>query len=298
MNNTISVGKCNRYTIFNALTIDVEDYYMVSAFSDIVTFDNWRKYESRIERNTYKIIEILDLYNTKATFFVLGWVAEHYPGLIKDIYNEGHEIACHGYNHRLAYHLSPEEFREDTKRAKAIIEDAIGDRIEGYRATSWSITKETLYALDILIEEGFYYDSSIFPVHHDIYGMPGFSRFPVIIKRKSTGEIIEVPPSTISIFNYNLPISGGGYLRLFPYRFIKLGIEYINHTESKPAIIYVHPWEIDPDQPRLEGKALSKFRHYSCLRSTYKKLKNLLTHFHFRPLKEILSHVELRPYEL
>lgn len=170
--------------MYNALTIDVEDYFMVSGFADVVKFEDWHKYESRVERNTIKLLEILDEHKVKVTFFILGWVAEHYPGLVKDIHRRGHEAASHGYNHRLIYDLTPVEFREDTRRAKSVLEDITGESVLGYRATSFSITAKTMWALDILIGEGFRYDSSIFPVCRDRYGYYEFSRFPVIVKRK------------------------------------------------------------------------------------------------------------------
>lgn len=275
--------------MLNALTIDVEDYFMVSAFADVVKFEDWPKYESRVEKNTLRILDLLDEHNVKATFFVLGWVAEHYPKLVLEIHNRGHEIACHGYNHRLASDLSLQEFREDTKKSKALIEDAIGTRVFGYRATSYSIMKRSLWALDILIEEGFIYDSSIFPVYHDRYGYPQFNRFPVVIHREGGGEILEIPPSTIRFLGRNVPIAGGGYLRLFPVRFVEWGIRSINEKELQPAIIYLHPWEVDPKQPRLNGSRRSNFRHYINIDKTHFKLKRLLETFHFKPMKDVFA---------
>lgn len=269
--------------IYNALTIDVEDYYMVSAFSDIVKFEDWHKYESRIENNMRRILELLDEYEVKATFFVLGWIAKHYPNLVRGIYSAGHEIACHGYNHRLIYDLTPEQFREDVRIAKNILEDLIGTPVIGYRATSYSIVKRTLWALDILIEEGFQYDSSIFPVHHDRYGFPEADRFPHVIRRDA-GKIMEFPPSTYKIFGQNIPVAGGGYLRLFPLQVTKTAIKRINNNENKPAILYFHPWEIDIHQPRLNGRWKSKMRHYINLKSTLPKLKVFLDEFKFKPL--------------
>lgn len=275
--------------MLNALTIDVEDYFMVSAFADKIKFEDWYRYESRVELNTQRVLDILDEYGVKATFFVLGWVAEHYPTLIRKICTRGHEIACHGYNHRLIYDLSLKEFREDTRKAKALIEDIIGESIKGYRATSYSITKNTLWTLDILIEEGFIYDSSIFPIYHDRYGYPEFSRFPVIIPRKGVGEILEIPLSTVRFLGRNLPIAGGGYLRLFPVRFVEWGIHSINEKELQPAIIYLHPWEVDPKQPRLNGSRISHFRHYINIDKTHFKLKRLLETFHFKPMKDVFA---------
>lgn len=274
--------------IYNALTVDVEDYYMVSAFTDIVRFEDWHKYESRVENNTYKILELFERQNVKATFFILGWVAEQHPKLIRDIHFAGHEIACHGYNHRLIYHLTPEQFREDVRIAKNILEDLTGTPVIGYRATSYSIVKRTLWALDILIEEGFQYDSSIFPVHHDRYGFPEADRFPHVIRR-DTGKIMEFPPSTYPFFGQNIPVAGGGYLRLFPLQVTKTAIKRINNNEKKPAILYFHPWEIDIHQPRLNGRWKSKMRHYINLKSTLPKLKVFLNEFKFKPLSTFLA---------
>jgi polysaccharide deacetylase family protein (PEP-CTERM system associated) len=281
----ISVNKSTQQHLFNALTVDVEDYYMVSAFSDIVKFEDWHKYESRVENNTYKILELFEQQNVKATFFVLGWIAKHHPNLVKEIYSMGHEIASHGYNHRLIYHLTHEQFKEDVHKAKCILEDITGTQILGYRAASYSIVKRTLWALDILIEEGFVYDSSIFPVHHDRYGFPGADRFPHVIKRKN-GTIKEFPPSTFKILGQNIPIAGGGYLRLFPLHLTKSMIKRINSKDNQPVTIYLHPWEVDTDQPRLNGRLRSKLRHYVNLRSTFPKLKTFLDEFKFRPLAD------------
>ena len=273
--------------MYNALTIDVEDYFMVTAFSDVVKSEDWSKYESRVENNTLQILDILDEYRVKATFFTLGWVAEHYPKLVSEIHRRGHEVASHGYNHRLTYDLSLQEFREDVRRSKALLEDIVGESIVGYRATSCSIMKKSLWALDILIEEGFTYDSSIFPIHHDIYGYPEFSRFPVNIHREGVGDILEIPISTISIFGKNIPIAGGGYLRLFPIRFTEWGIHRLNEKEGKPVIVYIHPWELDPKQPRLNGRRLSIFRHYINMETTSSKLRGLLSKFKFAPINQV-----------
>lgn len=278
--------------IYNSLTIDVEDYYMVSAFSDVIKFENWHDYESRVEKNTYKILDLFDKYEIKATFFVLGWVAEKYPKLIRDIYSEGHEIASHGYNHRLIYNLTPHEFKEDVRITKSILEDIIGFHIIGYRGASYSIVKKTLWALDILIEEGFLYDSSIFPIRHDRYGFPEANRFPHIIER-SNGTIVEFPPSTYYLFGQNIPIAGGGYLRLFPLKFIRFAIKRINKKEKNIVILYLHPWEVDPDQPRMNGRFLSRMRHYINLKSTLPKLNILLREFRFKPLSLLLENFSL-----
>lgn len=273
--------------MINALTIDVEDYYMVSAFADIVRFEEWGTYESRVEKNTYRILDVLDEHNVKATFFVLGWVAERCAKLVRDVHASGHEVACHGYNHRLIFDLTPEQFRQDIRKAKGILEDIVCAPVIGYRAASYSIVRETLWALDILIEEQFLYDSSIFPIHHDRYGLPGAERFPHVLKRDK-GTLHEFPPSTYRLFGQNVPVAGGGYLRLFPQQITRTAMRRINENEKKPVIVYLHPWEIDPDQPRLNGRSSSKIRHYINLRSTMPKLKTFLGEFRFNRLSAFL----------
>ena len=272
--------------VTNALTIDVEDYYMVSAFADVVKFEDWSKYESRVERNTIRILDMLDKYNVKATFFVLGWIAQHYPKLVRDIHNRGHEVASHGYNHRLAYDLSLKEFQEDTRISKTLIEDIISVPVIGYRAASYSILKQSFWALDILIEEGFIYDSSIFPIYHDLYGYPEFSRFAVKIYREGVGEIIEAPLSTIRVFGKNIPIAGGGYLRLFPIQFTEWAIQRLNAKERQPALIYLHPWEIDTEQPRLNGSRRSVFRQYINIDTTARKIERILKSLRLGTIQE------------
>jgi polysaccharide deactylase family protein, PEP-CTERM locus subfamily len=277
--------------MLNALTIDVEDYYHVSAFESIVRKEDWPKFESRVERNTIGVLNILSDFNVKATFFILGWVAERFPQMVRDIQKEGHEIACHGYWHKLIYQRSRDFFRDDIRKAKAILEETAGTKVTGYRAPSYSIIQDTIWALDILIEEGFEYDSSIFPIRHDRYGMPDSERFPYIISRDGYGEIKEFPLSTIRFLGVNFPVAGGGYFRLFPYRFTRWALNRINKVERKPFIFYFHPWEIDPDQPRLKPGYVSRFRHYVNLSKTDGKLRKLLGDFKFTPVKNVLASV-------
>lgn len=275
--------------MINALTIDVEDYYMVSGFADVVKFEDWHKYESRVERNTIKLLEILDEYKVKATFFILGWIAEKNPALVKDIHNSGHEVACHSYNHRLVYDLTPEEFREDIRRAKGILEDITGRPVIGFRAPSYSITGLTFWCLDVLHELGFRYDSSIFPIHHDRYGIPNYRRFPHCILGEGENALWEFPLSTLRWGKMNIPIAGGGYFRLFPYSFVRWGIRRINEKEQAPAIVYLHPWEIDPSQPRVNGSWLSRFRHYVNLGKTESRLRRLLRDFQFGSFQMLIT---------
>ncbi len=319
----------------NYLTIDVEDYFHVHAFSNVIEPANWDKYECRVEKNTYRILDFLDTYQSiqnskfkiqnyfRATFFILGWIAERYPRLVKEIHTRGHEIASHGYSHKAIYHQTQEEFREDIRKSKQILEDLTGEAVIGYRAPTYSITDKTLWALQILREEGYKYDSSIFPIRHDYYGMPQCPRFPflwnldaptpsVVDKPSSflasqhssslashppSGQafsppslpvsqspscIVEFPLSTLNLFGQRIPVAGGGYFRLFPYWFTKWAFKRINKVEHKAFIFYVHPWEMDPDQPRLSHVGvLSRFRHYNNLHKTKYRFTRLLQDFCF-----------------
>jgi polysaccharide deacetylase family protein (PEP-CTERM system associated) len=274
--------------MLNALTIDVEDYYHVSGFESIIRFEDWYRYESRVEQNTQRLLDLLDAYRTKATFFVLGWVAERHPYLVRTIQARGHEVASHGYAHRRIYTQTPEEFRRETRRAIRILEDASGQRVFGYRAASYSITEASFWALEILEEEGFAYDSSIFPIHHDRYGIPAYQRFCHILNAHGATKLIEFPISTLRLAGVNLPIAGGGYLRLFPYSFIRWGLRRINAKERQPVLVYLHPWEIDPEQPRVQADALSRFRQYVNLEKVEGRLIRLLQDFRFGTMAEVL----------
>ncbi len=276
--------------MLNALTIDVEDYFMVSVLAKIVSLDDWGKYESRVEKNTIRLLDLLDNNSIKATFFILGWVAENYQAIVREIQKRGHEIGCHGYNHRLIYNLTRNEFREDTKKAKGLIGDITGEPVEGYRAASFSITKRSLWALDILIDEGFKYDSSIFPVHHDLYGYPEFSRFPLTINRQG-GSIVEIPMSTLRFLGKNFPVAGGGYLRLLPAWFTKWGIRSINKKAEQSAVIYLHPWELDEHQPKLDGGSLSNFRHHVNIKKMESRIKELVDNFELHPIRDVFSKI-------
>ncbi len=274
--------------MLNALTIDVEDYYMVSAFADVVKFEDWPNFESRVEMNTLRLLELLARANVKATFFVLGWIAERHPGLIKEIHRAGHELASHGYRHQLAYDQSAKEFSANVRRSKKTIEDISGEAITGFRAASYSITKRSMWALDVLADEGFRYDSSIFPIYHDRYGYPEFSRFPVSVNLNGA-RILEIPLSTIKLLGRNVPIAGGGYLRIFPLQFLEWGIKSLNTNERQSAVIYLHPWEIDPDQPRINGRRLSVIRHNMNTHKTLPRLTRLLKNFRFAPIRDVFA---------
>lgn len=274
--------------VVNAMTIDVEDYFQVSAFEGIAPRHRWETFESRVEANTDRLLSIFDDASVKATFFVLGWVSERHPALIRRIAAQGHELASHGYAHRLVYDMTRDAFREDLRRSKEVIEAAGGTRIFGYRAPSYSVTPRSLWALDILIEEGFEYDSSIYPIHHDRYGIPVSPREPYVLDRQA-GSLVEAPGSAVRVGPLNLPVGGGGYFRLLPYRWTHWGIGRINALEKRPAIFYLHPWEIDPGQPRLSTGRLSRLRHYHNLDETETRLRRLLSDFHFGPMREILA---------
>ena len=350
----------------NYLTIDVEDYFQVSAFEKVAPPGKWDTYESRVSRNTYRLLDLLDsmryrrsaigyesrdqidetdsmdptdqtdqdyehdtsprrkrivsrhfhpesdernkessqsrksclkLDSPRATFFVVGWIAEKHPDLLKEIADRGHEIGCHSYMHRKIYDIGPDKFREDTKKAKEILEDLTGGPIYGYRAPSYSITKRSLWALEILLELGFTYDSSVFPIHHDMYGIPTAPRVPFLwdmngdspriienlkaqISNPRSRFLVEYPISTARIFGQKVPIAGGGYFRLFPYWFTRWALRKINDEEGQPFVFYLHPWEIDPDQPRFDHAGmLSKFRHYNNLHKTAERFRRLLMDF-------------------
>jgi polysaccharide deacetylase family protein (PEP-CTERM system associated) len=273
--------------ILNAMTVDVEDYFHVSAFDGVLPRSRWDGMESRVVANTERLLALFDDTSVKATFFVLGWVAERHPALVRAILAAGHEVASHGYAHRLVYDLTPAMFREDIRRSKHILEDAGGCVVEGYRAPSYSVTPRSLWALDVLIDEGFRYDASIFPIHHDRYGIPVSARHPYVLHR-SAGQILEAPASTAKWGPFNFPVAGGGYFRILPYEWTRWGISRINRVERRAAIFYIHPWEIDPGQPRLSGSLLSRFRHYRNLDQTETRLRRLVSDFRFAPMPTVL----------
>lgn len=279
--------------MINAVTIDVEDYFHVAAFAAQIKPEDWNCFPLRVADNTLRILDLLDIFSIRATFFVLGWIAERCPDLIKEISRRQHEIASHGYRHELVYVIGPERFRQDVRKSKQLLEEVCGKSVIGYRAPSYSITKQSLWALDILMEEGFTYDSSIFPILHDVYGIPHASRFPHDVVGQS-GKIKEFPLSTLNLklanLEYRLPVAGGGYLRLFPKGLIKRAIHHINTIERQPAVLYFHPWEIDPDQPRIQAPLKSRFRHYLNLDTTLHKIKYLFGQFSFSSMGTVLGY--------
>jgi polysaccharide deacetylase family protein (PEP-CTERM system associated) len=270
------------------MTVDVEDYFHVSVFDAVVPRERWPAMESRVQANTGRLLDLFDEFAVKSTFFMLGWVAERYPSLVRTIVDRGHELASHGYAHRLIYNQTPDEFRQDVRHAKSLLEDTGGVEISGYRAPSFSVTERSMWALDVLMEERYRYDASIFPIHHDRYGIPGAPRWPHHVHRAG-GRIYEVPGSTIRVGGTNLPVAGGGYFRLMPYAWTRWGLARVNRHEKQPAVFYLHPWEIDPQQPRLPASALGRFRHYRNLHKTEPRLRALMRDFRFAPLNAVLA---------
>ena len=277
----------------NAMTVDVEDYYHVSAFSNKVKFMDWNKYESRVVFNTNNILELFDKYNIKSTFFILGWVAEKYPHLVRKIAGAGHEVASHGYSHQLIYKQGKNIFKEETLRSKAILENESQTEVLGYRAASYSITSESLWALDILIDAGFKYDSSIFPIYHDRYGIPNAKIFPHRLQTINNKEITEFPLTTQKFMGLKLPAAGGGYFRIYPYFFSKYLLRKRCSKNNTPFIFYFHPWEVDPEQPRIKAGIISRFRHYNNLRKCKDRIEMLLTDFKFTTACDVLKYLEL-----
>jgi polysaccharide deacetylase family protein (PEP-CTERM system associated) len=274
------------------LSVDVEDYFHVEAFADRVSPHSWTEFPSRVRANTHRVLEIFQEYRWRATFFVLGWVAERDPDLVRAIVAAGHEVGCHSYGHRMVSRLTPAEFLADLRRARAAIEDAAGIRVLGYRAPTFSIGPSNLWALEILAEEGFLYDSSIFPIRHDLYGFPHAPRFPHSVDLKSKRKLFEIPITTVRIGGLNWPAGGGGYLRLLPMRYTRWAIRRIHEKEHQAFVLYFHPWEIDPDQPRMNGKWKSGLRHYIGLRSMEGRLRELLSRGSFVPMIDFVRRLD------
>ena len=277
----------------NAFTVDVEDYFHVAALSSAIARDTWASRELRVEANTERLLEILDERGVRATFFVLGWLAERTPALVRRIAAAGHEIACHGFSHQLVYTQTPDEFRQETLRAKNFLEDTIGHAVLGYRAASFSVTRASLWALDVLIDAGFRYDSSIFPIHHDLYGLPGATPEPHRVSAPSGRTLAEFPMSAASFWGLQVPVSGGGYFRILPYWLTRAGLKQINERRGRPFAFYLHPWELDPGQPRIRVGAFSRFRHYTNLSRCEERLRRLLGEFAFTSMHEALQQYGL-----
>jgi polysaccharide deacetylase family protein (PEP-CTERM system associated) len=279
--------------IKNAMTVDVEDYFHVAALSKSIDRSEWNDMEYRAEANTQRLLDLFDETNIKATFFVLGWVARRSPELIREIHRRGHEVASHGMSHKLVFNQTPEEFASETLEAKALLEDIIGSRVRGYRASTYSITRRSLWALDILHDVGFDYDSSIFPISHDVYGIADAAVEPSHLLTPKGASIVEFPMSTAPMFGLKLPVSGGGYFRLLPYWLTRAGLSKLNVQLERPFIFYLHPWEIDPQQPRIKTSALSRFRHYTNLDRCESRLRRLIQDFAFTTVEDVLSNLKL-----
>lgn len=278
--------------VTNVMTVDVEDYFHVSALANSISKDDWDSIAPRVEDNVRRLLDLFDQHQVKATHFVLGWVAERNRELVKEIAGRGHEVASHGYSHQLVYNQSPKVFEAETRDSKALLEDIVGQPVRGYRAASYSITRKSLWALDILAELGFGYDSSIFPVIHDRYGIKGSPVYPHLLETPGGAKMVEFPLSTVRYFNQTLPVAGGGYFRLYPYPLSRHFYRKINGS-GHSFVFYLHPWEIDPGQPRVKANWLSTFRHYNNLDQCYGRLSNLLEDFSFTTMNEKLSNMEL-----
>ena len=276
----------------HCLSFDVEEHFQVSAFWTDARRQQWDGLESRVENNTRKIAELLARQGIRATFFILGWVAERHPMLVKSLAAEGHEIASHGYGHELITEQTPQEFREDIRKAKSILENLISQPVSGYRAPSFSITRATQWALPILVQEGYTYDASVFPIVHDRYGIPGANPHCHQLQTEA-GPIWEVPPSTYTMMGLRLPVAGGGYFRLIPYPLLRLLLKRIEGA-GHPLVMYLHPWELDPAQPRMAGAQFSKFRHYNNLDKTEGRLIRLMSDFRFGPIYETIRPIANR----
>jgi len=274
--------------MLNALSVDVEDYFHVEAFAERISPENWLGFEPRVEANVCLILDLLAKHGVQATFFILGWVAELFPLLARQISDAGPEIGCHGQWHQHIRRQTREQFRQDVRNARQRLMDQIQKPVRCYRAPSFSITKSTLWALDILAEEGFSIDSSIFPVRHDLYGIPDAERFP-----HWRNTILEFPPTTIRRAGNNFGVAGGGYLRLLPYAITRWAIREINEVERQPAMVYFHPWELDPEQPRIPAPLRSRLRHYTNLGGMQNKIERLLSDFRFSSISDVCSDLPL-----
>ena len=274
--------------IFNALTVDVEEYFQVSAFTDSVSDSDWESLQSRVEANVDKLLDLFSDHDAHCTFFTLGWVAERHKQMIRKIVDAGHEIASHGYRHQRATDQTPDEFREDIRRSKAILEDIGGTPVTGYRAASFSFDHSNPWTHRILSDEGYKYSSSIYPVSHDHYGAPEAPRF--LYQPIDARGVVEFPMSTVRLFKRNLPCAGGGYFRLLPYALSRWALRRVNRMDQRPTVFYFHPWEIDPAQPRLAGIRLkTRFRHYVNLDRMEDKLRRLLSDFAWDRMDRILQ---------
>ena len=273
--------------IRNALTVDVEEYFQVAAFERTIIRDSWDTAESRVEFSCGRVLDLFEAQGVRGTFFVLGWIAERHPGIVRRIVKDGHELASHGYDHTRVHNFTPEQFRADVVRTKAVLEDIGGVQVRGYRAPSYSINAKNLWALDVLQETGHAYSSSIYPIRHDLYGMPDAPRFPF---RFRPDGILEIPVTTVRMGGRNYPCGGGGYFRLLPYGAFRWMLARVNEQDRQSGLFYFHPWEVDPGQPRVKGAPLkSRFRHYLNLESMATRLERLLGDFSWGRMDEVFG---------
>ncbi len=279
-------------SVRHAMTVDVEDYFHVAALAGSIKPQDWGDMEFRAEQSTRTLLSLFARRGVRATFFVLGWVARRSPQLVREIQQAGHEVACHGMSHKLIYTQTPEEFHAETREAKALLEDIIGEPVLGYRAATYSITPKSLWALDSIAELGFQYDSSIFPIRHDLYGIPDAPQAPGRIRAPGGAELVEFPISTVKLAGVRIPIAGGGYFRIFPYWLTRMGLGKL-HRAGSPFVFYLHPWEVDPQQPRVKVGWKSRFRHYTNLSRTQGRLDRLVQEFPFAPMRDVLADLSL-----
>ncbi len=279
----------------NAFTVDVEEHFHASALASAYPVSGWTGLQSRVEQNTDRILRQLEEHGVKGTFFILGWVADRHPKLARKIADAGHEIASHGFSHQLIYRQTPGEFRDETLRSKQILEDQTGRPIVGYRAATFSITRDSLWALDILGELGFEYDSSVFPVRHPQYGIPDAAIAPGALELSNGNSIVEFPPSVVAFGGLRLPISGGGYFRQLPYSLFAAALRRVLSAKQRPVVFYMHPWEVDPLQPRANVAWVSRWRHYTNLDKFEPRLARLLGEFSFAPMRDVLVGMKLLP---
>jgi polysaccharide deacetylase family protein (PEP-CTERM system associated) len=292
----VCLGHRDTPSLPNGLSVDVEDYYHVEAFADRIRPEMWSQYPRRVADNTHRVLELFQEFGARATFFVLGWVAEREPTLVREILSAGNEVGCHSHMHRRVSTMTPKEFREDIRRARGAIEDAGGGKVLGYRAPTFSIVEKSLWAVEILAQEGFMYDSSVFPIRHDLYGMPEAPRFPFRWLCRDGGSLFEIPPLTVRALGWNLPVAGGGSLRMLPMWYTRWALRRIRQREGRPAVVYLHPWELDPEQPRLSGTLKAKLRHYLNLGGMNRRVRELLRTGQFVPLRSFLeNHLALGP---
>jgi len=289
MSRELGITESQAVKLAHIMTVDVEDYFMVEAFSSSISRNAWNSWPSRVVANTHRALDLLEKYKITATFFFVGWIATKFPHLVRDVQARGHELACHSYWHRAIYSLSPAEFREDTQAAVKALEDAAGVQVKGYRAPSWSITKSCIWALDILAEEGFTYDSSIYPIHHDLYGVPSARRFSHDYITPKGQVLKEFPPATIRVLGQNLPGCGGGYLRILPLAYTRLVFRKFEETYGQRVVVYFHPWELDPEQPRVHDRLRSRVRHYSNLRGMTSRLEFLCKNYLFTIFDKLMN---------